>query len=444
MIKTIRKIIPAVAALIIGGISAFAFNAEAEASDVNKKQIEGWNTAVTETEVVTGSAFTYNAYVSEDNKRAWIYNIEVDEKTDSSNLVIPAAINGKTVTKLGWVNVPRITADDYFDEGFNRTIFGSWVEQCHGCPGYCREASGIKYMTIPDTVTELQETAFSGMSNLGKVTIPDGVKDIPAELFYGCDKLKSVKLPESMESFAPSALTDCPKLNKITLSRKCTNYSVNGKCLVYNKDKAVVFCFATGKKYNIPKGIKKINMYSFTNCIIKTVHIPASVNLIEGAAFHRSNGYSSRNIQNITISPKNKVYAKDGQTIFNKKDKSLTIAVIKWKNNKSKYVMSDKVKVLKNYSQSTINMDEYEEHIDKLYVSKNLKRVEEYGWGVVQNSSNVYFTGKKVPKVSKKDPSYANLPIFTHIHVPKAADKQYKKLYRDNKMDDYVDKWSVY
>ena len=101
MIKIIRKIIPAVAALIIGGISAFAFNAEAEASDVNKKQIEGWNTAVTETEIVTGSAFTYNAYVSKDNKRAWIYNIEVDEKTDSSNLVIPAAINGKTVTKLG-------------------------------------------------------------------------------------------------------------------------------------------------------------------------------------------------------------------------------------------------------------------------------------------------------------------------------------------------------
>ena len=323
------------------------------------------------------------------------------------------------------------------------TIFGAWVEQCHGCPGYCAASTRFTEMTIPDTITELQETAFSGMSKLEKVQIPDGVKVIPSELFYGCDRLKSVKLPKSMESFEPSALTDCHKLNKITLSGN-ESFSIKGKCLVSNKDKSVIFCFANGKKYSIPKGIKKIKKYSFTNCIVKTVHIPASVTMIEGAAFHRTNSYSSRNIQNVTISAKNKVYAKDGQTIYNKKDGTLTIAIVKGIKDKTKYVMSNKVKYLKNYSQSTVNMDEWDESIVNLYVSKNLKKVDEYGWGVVHNARNVYFTSRKVPKVSKKDPNYSNLPVFANIFVPKSANRQYRKLYKENKETEFVDGWKTY
>ena len=41
-------------------------------------------------------------------------------------------------------------------------------------------------VTIPDSVTSIEEDAFSGCTRLTSVTIPDSVTSIGEDAFYGC------------------------------------------------------------------------------------------------------------------------------------------------------------------------------------------------------------------------------------------------------------------
>lgn len=96
--------------------------------------VKGWNISAPETTRAPGSAFTYNVYPSTDKKSAWIYHIDVTLIWIIQLLIFLQTINGMTLTRLGWVYVPKQN-DDFFDtDEFNQTIFGAIVEQCHGLP----------------------------------------------------------------------------------------------------------------------------------------------------------------------------------------------------------------------------------------------------------------------------------------------------------------------
>ena len=411
--------------------------------------LKEWNIWEPEKEEVPGSAFTYNIYPSVDNTKAWIYNIEVDEKMDSSKLDIPSTINGRTVTRLGWVNVPRNeTFDEEYDEFLeaDKTIFGAYVEWFHELPGYCKAASEIKNMIIPKTVTDIQESAFSGMENLESVTIPDGVSVISEYLFYGNNSMKSVYLPANVTTIAASAFDDCKELQEITIPSECSTFKMMDKCIVKKGDNSLIFCYASGKEYNIPEGINILKENSFTGCYAEKVHIPASVNQIEGWAFSRCSSNTSEIIHEVTVSDKNPVYAKDGKTIYNKNDKTLSIAMISYdkKSDTYSYDMSDKVERLTD-QQNMVSINKFENHIEKLYVSKNLKTVGMYGWGVVHSAYEVIFQNEKAPVLDGgEEEADAKLPVFATISVPKAANDSYRKLYKKTGDMEYVDKWVVY
>ena len=218
MIKNKIKIFMAVIASIICMGAGMIIGTQSNAAVKNNpnSNVKGWNISAPETTRAPGSAFTYNVYPSTDKKSAWIYHIDVDPNMDYSTLNIPQTINGMTVTRLGWVYVPSKN-DDFLDtDEFNQTIFGAIVEQCHGASGSYIPlgdnlrnrtyiSMSVSSITIPNTVTQLQESTFSGIVNLREITIPDGVSVIPAELFYGCSSLESVKLPKALNSIDPSA-----------------------------------------------------------------------------------------------------------------------------------------------------------------------------------------------------------------------------------------------
>ena len=195
-------------------------------------------------------------------------------------------------------------------------------------------------------------------------------------MFFGCDKLKTVKLPSGMSQLNPSAFDKCRKLSKMTISSKSKSFSVMDKCIVNNKDKSLVFCYASDKKYNIPKGVKVLKKNSFVGCRSKSIHIPASVKKIEGATFEDSYGKTLGKIHDVTVAKNNKIYARDGYTIYNKKDKTLSIAIAAYnkKNEEYTYVMSNKVKRLtKEQNLVNIYASLYGKALDKVYMSKKLK-----------------------------------------------------------------------
>ena len=113
----------------------------------------------------------------------------------------------------------------------------------------------VKECTIPENVTSIGESAFSGCSGLASVTIPEGVTSIGESAFSGCSGLASVTIPESVTSIGESAFSSCKRLTSIIVQ--------------------------SGKEK--PSKIKEIGKNIFSGCVeLKKVSIPVKVAKLAG------------------------------------------------------------------------------------------------------------------------------------------------------------------
>ncbi|MBP5365580.1 MAG: leucine-rich repeat domain-containing protein [Bacteroidales bacterium] len=69
--------------------------------------------------------------------------------------------------------------------------------------------SGLTSVTIPNTVTSIDEYAFCECTGLTSVTIPNSVTSIGEGAFRGCSGLASVTIPNSVKSIDEDAFYDC-------------------------------------------------------------------------------------------------------------------------------------------------------------------------------------------------------------------------------------------
>jgi len=124
------------------------------------------------TEAPAASVFTYTS-----NSDGTI-TITGYTGTDA-NVVIPATIDGKTVTAIG------------------QTAFRGRL---------------LESVTIPETVTSIGNSAFQGCASLESVTIPETVTSIGNYAFQGCASLGSVTIPEAVTIIGNSAFRGCASL----------------------------------------------------------------------------------------------------------------------------------------------------------------------------------------------------------------------------------------
>lgn len=396
-----------------------------------------WNKG--KNEVQTKGAFTYYIHPSKNGKEAWIYKIKIKKGKKGKSLSIPGTIHGKKVTRLG---CPKRGSEES-DEDYN-TLFDTYIEPWHNWDGSGEKTavSALKSIRIPDTVKVIDSAAFSGLDSLMTIKLPKKVKKIEKYTFYGCDKLKTIVLPEQMETFENSSLWDCPSLNDIKLSKKNKTFQVKGNCLIRKKNKALVFAAVAGEDFTIPDGIKKITSYAFGSATASAIHIPASVAEIEKEAFNRDAWRENINIKDVTVSENNPAYARDGQCIYKKSDKSLAVAI---PDEKGELRISELVEILTS-DISLVNCDTaWVDYLEKVVYPSSLKHVTVPGFGAI-TARNVYFTGSVPPKVvrPKSYSGYAKLPIFCHVYVPESYEDAYKAWYKEHKCHSYVDGWHAY
>ncbi|MFL2480565.1 MAG: leucine-rich repeat protein [Verrucomicrobiales bacterium] len=106
-----------------------------------------------------------------------------DEKA-SGALIIPATIEGKTVTNIE-----------------------KWA---------FLECTNLTSITIPDTVTSIDQSAFADCNSLTSITIGDGVTSIGSLVFNYCTSLASVTIPDSVTSIGSSVFANCTSLTSVT------------------------------------------------------------------------------------------------------------------------------------------------------------------------------------------------------------------------------------
>lgn len=148
-------------------------------------------------------------------------------------------------------------------------------------------------------ITRIGANFFKGNTNIENIKIANGIKSIGSSAFASCENLKSVILPESLESIDDSVFSksgikelhlpnsvkeigdhlcmECKKLNKVVLSDSLTEIP----------DWAFFRCKEL-KFVILPKKIKVIKRYAFTECRMKYIDLPEGLEIIETTAFYEN------------------------------------------------------------------------------------------------------------------------------------------------------------
>ena len=135
---------------------------------------------------------------------------------------------------------------------------------------------GCMNTRIPNTVTSIGPSSFSGCSSLQSMNIPNSVTSIGNYAFYNCSGLQSVNIPNSITSIGNSAFNNCSSL----LSMNIPN-SVNS---IGNS--AFSGCSSL-QSMNIPNSVTSIGSSVFSWCSgLQSMSIPNSVTSIGSSAFY--------------------------------------------------------------------------------------------------------------------------------------------------------------
>ena len=78
--------------------------------------------------------------------------------------------------------------------------------------------TGCKNTVIPNSVTSIGDSAFSGCDGLTSITIPDSVTSIGWNAFKGCTGLTGITIPDGVTSIDYGAFEDCTGLKDVYYS----------------------------------------------------------------------------------------------------------------------------------------------------------------------------------------------------------------------------------
>ena len=143
----------------------------------------------------------------------------------------------------------------------------------------------LKSISIPDSVTSIGGSAFSGCSNLTNINLGDGVESIGGNAFYDCTGLTEIDIPDSVKSIGNDAFHGCSNLTNIILGDGVE--SIGGSA----------FYGCTGlTEIDIPDSVTSIGGSVFSGCSnLTSVTIPDGVTSIEGVFA------GARQLTNITL-----------------------------------------------------------------------------------------------------------------------------------------------
>lgn len=134
-------------------------------------------------------------------------------------------------------------------------------------------------ISIPSSVTIIEESAFYLCSSLVHVSMPYSMKSIGQSAFKECTSLTGIIIPFGLHSIEDNVFDSCRSLKEITIPSSVTsigNYSFAHCSFLMQVE--------------IPSSVVSIESYSFAFCTsLENISIPSSVNKIENHAFANCN-----------------------------------------------------------------------------------------------------------------------------------------------------------
>ena len=198
----------------------------------NVKAATKWNTSKSVMKEENG--IKYSAYLTEDGKESWIYQIKLSKKI--TKLTLPKEINQAKLTRVGF-------GEELYGEGHDSyiNIFGDTIEPWHGCYGTLsyndKNKRTIQEIVFPNAVNQIEAASFTGMTKLRELKMPEQITKVPSYAFAKCTVLSKVTFSKNMQSIASSAFLhsnqvksfSCPKSNKTFAVKKGMLMTKSGK-----------------------------------------------------------------------------------------------------------------------------------------------------------------------------------------------------------------------
>lgn len=217
---------------------------------------------------------------------------------------------------FGMTNLKRITVDSsniYFSQDSMGRLYNYTKTKLIKYP---QNNSQEKYV-MPDTVTTIERYACYN-SKINDIEWSDNLKTIGDSAFFRCKDLESISIPNSVEEIGMSAFADCVNLKRIEL----------------------------------PDMLKEIGRFAFENCAIKSIYLPANLQTMDGSAF-----LGCEELADIAVDGENGCYVtKDG--ILLSKDETKLICYPKARED-IKYYIPDGIVEVGAYALASAKSLEY-------------------------------------------------------------------------------------
>ena len=179
-----------------------------------------------------------------------------------------SSLNGDLYTKSGKTFIRHAPGSLRSEVTIPNTV--TTIEDCafSGC-------RNLTSATIPQTVTRIGASAFLDCGALTSLTISDGVTDIGGSAFMSCEALEYVNIPNSVRSIGAYAFAYCSSLKEITINDRITRIEdgtfQNCSKLLY---------------LTIGRNVTSIGRHAFRGCSgLTVVDIPSNVTSIGLGAF---------------------------------------------------------------------------------------------------------------------------------------------------------------
>lgn len=128
------------------------------------------------------------------------------------------------------------------------------------------EHSGLKSITIPNSVTAIGDGAFNDCQSLESVVLPNNLSKLSRSMFNNCLQLKSIDIPQSVTVIDDGALYMCESLSEIIVPDGVER--VEGKAFAWCKNLQTI---------TFGSGVTKIGYSALAGCMkLESIYLRAT------------------------------------------------------------------------------------------------------------------------------------------------------------------------